>query len=45
MELISRLSKLTDLAIDDDMGLLLRAKEFIALKPEQQVSFLIGNGI
>ncbi|WP_299748034.1 hypothetical protein [uncultured Tateyamaria sp.] len=45
IELIARLSKLTDLAIDDDMGLLLRAKEFNALKPEQQVSFLIGNGI
>ncbi|MBO9468457.1 hypothetical protein J7443_24755 [Tropicibacter sp. R15_0] len=45
IDLIERLSKLTDLAIFDDMGLLLRAEEFKALKPEQQVSFLIGNGI
>lgn len=45
LELIVRLSKLTDLAIDDDMGLLLKVQEFLTLRPEQQVSFLTGNGI
>lgn len=45
IELIERLTKLTDLAIFDDMGLLLRAEQFNALTRDQQVSFVIGNGI
>ena len=45
IRLIALLSKMTDLAIYDDMGLLLRAEEFNALTRDQQVSFVIGNGI
>lgn len=45
IDLISRLSKLTDLAIFDDMGLLLRVEQFNALTRDQKVSFVIGNGI
>lgn len=45
IELITRLSEHTDLAIDDDMGLILRVQDFLALTQDQQVSFLIGNGI
>lgn len=45
IELIARLRELTDLAVDDDMGTVLKAQDFLALAPDQQVSFVIGNGI